>query len=133
MPNLFWYFPTKKSPAKSSLLDFRLVGRGAIMDLSKYFVKDKLIPAIIQDNKTKEVLMLAYMNEESLNKTLKSGYTWFFSRSKNRLWQKGETSGHVQKVVSIFSDCDNDTLLINVEQTGVACHTGAMSCFFNKF
>lgn len=102
------------------------------MDLEKYFIKDKLIPAIIQDNKTKEVLMLAYMNEESLNRTLETGYTWFFSRSKNRLWQKGETSGHVQKIISMFADCDNDTLLINVEQTGVACHTGAMSCFFER-
>ena len=102
------------------------------MNLEKYFIKDKLIPAIIQDNKTKEVLMLAYMNKESLNKTLETGYTWFFSRSKNRLWQKGETSGHVQKVISIFADCDNDTLLINVEQTGAACHTGERSCFFSK-
>ena len=102
------------------------------MDLDKLFVKDKLIPAVIQDYKTNEVLMLAYMNSESLSKTLETGYTWFFSRSRNKLWQKGESSGHVQKVVNIYSDCDNDTLLIKVEQTGVACHTGAASCFFNK-
>lgn len=102
------------------------------MDLTQYFLKNELIPAIIQDYNTKEVLMLAYMNLESLNKTLKTGYTWFFSRSRNKLWQKGDTSGNVQKVLSIFADCDNDTLLINVEQTGVACHTGAKSCFFNS-
>ena len=102
------------------------------MELENLFKKSELIPVVIQDYKTKEVLMLAYMNKESLQKSLKTGYTWFFSRSKNRLWQKGEESGHVQKIVGIFSDCDNDTLLILVKQTGVACHTGNKTCFFNE-
>jgi phosphoribosyl-ATP pyrophosphohydrolase/phosphoribosyl-AMP cyclohydrolase len=102
------------------------------MDLKKYFVKAPLIPAIIQDRSTKKVLMLAYMNEESLQKTIETGYTWFFSRSRNQLWNKGETSGHVQKVISITGDCDDDTLLIEVEQTGPACHTGHESCFYQE-
>ncbi|MCL1901386.1 MAG: phosphoribosyl-AMP cyclohydrolase [Firmicutes bacterium] len=102
------------------------------MELENLFKKSELIPAVIQDYKTKDVLMLAYMNKESLQKSIDTGYTWFFSRSKNRLWKKGETSGHVQKIVKMFSDCDDDTLLIFVEQTGVACHTGNNTCFFNK-
>ena len=100
------------------------------MDTKKYFKKAGLIPAIIQEKETNEVLMLAYMNEESLKKTMETGYTWFFSRSRNQLWNKGETSGHVQKVISITPDCDDDTLLIVVEQTGPACHTGNKSCFY---
>lgn len=100
------------------------------MDLKKYFEKAELIPAIVQEERTKEVLMLAYMNEESLGKTLETGYTWFFSRSRNELWKKGETSGHIQKVVSIVPDCDDDTLLITVNQTGPACHTGNPTCFY---
>ena len=102
------------------------------MDLDKFFVKSELIPAIIQEEATGEVLMLAYMNKESMAKTLETGYTWFFSRSRQKLWNKGESSGHLQKVVSIHGDCDDDTLLIKVVQTGPACHTGAHSCFFNK-
>lgn len=102
------------------------------MDLDCFFKKGELIPAVVVDVKTKDVLMLAYMNEESLAKTLETGYTWFWSRSRNELWNKGATSGHLQKVVSIYGDCDDDTLLVNVEQTGVACHTGSYSCFFNK-
>ena len=102
------------------------------MDVKKYFKKSGLIPAIVTDAENGEVLMLAYMNEESLQKTLETGYTWFWSRSRQELWNKGATSGHLQKVVSIYSDCDNDTLLLNVRQTGVACHTGSYSCFFNK-
>ena len=101
------------------------------MNLDLLFEKSELIPTIIQEIETNEVLMLAYMNKDSLQKTIESGYTWFFSRSRNKLWNKGETSGHLQKVHSIMSDCDNDTLLINVSQTGVACHTGNKSCFFN--
>lgn len=91
-----------------------------------------MLPAIIVEESTKDVLMLAYMNEESYQKTLETGYTWFYSRSREQLWQKGETSGHVQKIVSMALDCDQDTLLISVEQTGPACHTGAHSCFFNE-
>lgn len=98
--------------------------------LKQYFEKSELIPTIIQEYGSNEVLMLAYMNQESLQKTVETGYTWFFSRSRNELWNKGATSGHVQKVVSITPDCDNDTLLILVEQTGPACHTGNKSCFF---
>ena len=99
-------------------------------DLDKFFVKGELIPAICYEVNTKTVLMLAYMNKESLKKTLETGYTWFWSRSRQEYWNKGATSGHLQKVVSIYGDCDNDTLLVNVEQTGVACHTGSYSCFW---
>lgn len=101
-------------------------------DLAVYFQKSELIPAIVQDDRTSEVLMLAYMNRDSLQKTLETGYTWFYSRSRKELWNKGATSGHVQKVVSITPDCDRDTLLIRVLQTGPACHTGSHSCFYRK-
>ena len=100
-------------------------------DLDKYFEKSDLIPAIIIEKGTKDVLMLAYMNRESMKKTLETGSTWFYSRSRRELWNKGASSGHTQKVISIKSDCDDDTLLVEVEQTGVACHTGKKSCFFN--
>ena len=102
------------------------------MDLTKYFAKAALIPAVIQDKNTKKVLMLAYMNEESLAKTIETGYTWFFSRSRNELWNKGATSGNVQKVISVTGDCDDDTLLIEVDQTGPACHTGNETCFYQE-
>lgn len=88
-----------------------------------------LIPAIAQDSKTGEVLMLAYMSQESLAQTLESGFATYFSRSRNELWLKGATSGHTQKVISIALDCDGDALLIKVEQIGVACHTGEATCF----
>lgn len=103
-----------------------------MMDVEKYFKKADLIPAIIQEEATGEVLMLAYMNRESMQKTLETGYTWFWSRSRQELWNKGATSGHLQKIVSIHGDCDDDTLLIKVVQTGAACHTGNHSCFFNE-
>ena len=103
-----------------------------LMDLDLYFQKSELIPAIVVEEKNKEVLMLAYMNRESLQKTLETGYTWFYSRSRQELWNKGATSGLLQKVISIKSDCDDDTLLVTVHQTGVACHTGAYSCFFKE-
>ncbi len=102
------------------------------MELDKYFKKSDLIPAIIQEASTGEVLMLAYMNRESLAKTFETGYTWFWSRSRQELWNKGATSGHLQKVIEIYDDCDDDTLLVKVEQTGAACHTGNHSCFFTK-
>lgn len=92
--------------------------------------QDGLIPVIIQDEHSRQVLMLAYMNEISLKKTLESGQTCFYSRSRKKLWVKGETSGHTQRVCQVLVDCDCDTLLILVEQKGVACHTGAYSCFF---
>jgi len=101
------------------------------MDTIKFDEKG-LIPAIIQQVETGTVLMLAYMNKESLQKTVETGVTWFYSRSRRGLWQKGETSGHVQKVQDIYYDCDADTLLIKVEQTGAACHEGTLSCFSRK-
>lgn len=101
-------------------------------DLEQYFAEGELIPAVVQEVSTGQVLMLAYMNKESLKRTLESGYTWFWSRSRQELWNKGATSGHLQKVVAMYSDCDNDTLLVQVEQTGAACHTGHYSCFYTK-
>ncbi|MCL2107975.1 MAG: phosphoribosyl-AMP cyclohydrolase [Oscillospiraceae bacterium] len=102
------------------------------MNISELFEKSELIPAIVQCAETSEVLMLAYMNLQSLQKTMESGYTWFWSRSRSELWNKGATSGNTQKVKEIFVDCDSDTLLIKVEQRGVACHTGNKTCFFRK-
>jgi phosphoribosyl-AMP cyclohydrolase / phosphoribosyl-ATP pyrophosphohydrolase len=100
-----------------------------LIDKLKYN-SEGLIPAIVQEFSNGKVLMLAYMNRESLEKTLETGQTCFFSRSRNQLWVKGETSGNTQKVKQIFVDCDNDTLLVLVEQKGVACHTGSYSCFY---
>lgn len=96
------------------------------------FNSDGLIPAIAQDATTGEVLMLAYMNQESIEKTLETGQVHYFSRSRQKLWPKGETSGNVQKVKEIFYDCDADALLLKIEQTGPACHTGNRSCFYRK-
>lgn len=96
------------------------------------FAGNGLIPAIIQDVSTDKVLMLAYMNEESLAKTLATGETWFYSRSRQQLWHKGETSGNRQRVEQLLYDCDGDTLLVKVAQTGPACHTGNQSCFFRE-
>ena len=101
-------------------------------ELDRFFVKSELLPAIVQETGTKEVLMLAYMNRESLQKTLETGYAWFYSRSRQELWNKGATSGHLQKVLSIYGDCDDDTLLVEVVQTGAACHTGSHTCFFKE-
>jgi phosphoribosyl-AMP cyclohydrolase len=97
------------------------------------FDEKGLIPAVIQDWKTGEVLMVAYMNAESLRRTVETRLTWFWSRSRQKFWQKGETSGNVQRVKDILYDCDLDTLLVKVEQAGPACHTGARSCFFRSF
>ena len=91
-----------------------------------------LIPAIVQDHYTKEVLTLAYMNAETLALTIAEGRTVFWSRSRQQIWRKGETSGNVQKVVSITADCDGDALVVEVVKNGPACHTGAESCFFNE-
>ncbi len=91
--------------------------------------RDGLIPAIVQDAENGEVLMLAYMNAESLNISLEEGRTCFWSRSRRRLWRKGKTSGHIQRIRSITTDCDRDTLLVMVDQVGPACHTGTRSCF----
>lgn len=94
------------------------------------FNRNGLVPVIIQDHRTFTVLMLAYMNEEAIRATIKTGLTHFWSRSKKKLWQKGETSGNIQLVKKILYDCDADTLLVQVEQVGVACHTGSRSCFY---
>lgn len=93
------------------------------------FNADGLIPAVVQDVRTREVLTVAYMNSESLGLTLEKGETWFYSRSRKALWHKGETSGNFQKVRGIKLDCDNDTVLLEVEPQGPACHTGDYSCF----
>jgi phosphoribosyl-ATP pyrophosphohydrolase/phosphoribosyl-AMP cyclohydrolase len=93
------------------------------------FDDNGLIPAIVQDAVTREVLTLAYMNAESLARTLETKETWFWSRSRKELWHKGETSGNTQRVVDLIADCDNDALVVLVEPTGPACHTGARSCF----
>lgn len=91
-----------------------------------------LVPVVVQDAKTKEVLMLAYANEEALRKTFETGYAHYWSRSRKKLWMKGETSGNVQKVLEVRIDCDNDAILYIVEQKGVACHTGNYSCFYRR-
>ncbi|MBL0386940.1 bifunctional phosphoribosyl-AMP cyclohydrolase/phosphoribosyl-ATP diphosphatase HisIE [Tumebacillus sp. ITR2] len=91
-----------------------------------------LLPCVVQDVQSREVLMLAYMNHESVLKTLETGTTWFWSRSRQEFWNKGATSGHFQQVVRLSYDCDRDTLLAEVNQAGAACHTGAYSCFFEK-
>jgi phosphoribosyl-AMP cyclohydrolase len=96
------------------------------------FDANGLIPAIVQDAGSNEVLMMAWMNRDSLEKTVSTGKTHFFSRSRNKLWLKGESSGHVQHVKSIRTDCDKDTLLILVEQAGAACHDGYYSCFYRE-
>jgi len=91
-----------------------------------------LVPAVVQDANTRQVLMMAYMNVESLKRTLETGETVFWSRSRNELWHKGETSGNTQQVREIFVDCDGDTLLVFVEPKGPACHTGEVTCFYQK-
>ena len=96
------------------------------------FDKEGLIPVIIQEDKTQEVLMLAYMNKEAFEKTIQTGKTHFWSRSRKKLWLKGEESKHFQHVKDIFFDCDTDTLLIKVEQESGACHEGYRSCFFRR-
>ena len=91
-----------------------------------------LLPAVVQDDADGTVLMVGFMDAEAVRRTLSSGRTWFWSRSRRRYWQKGETSGHVQHVRSVTADCDRDTLLVRVEQVGVACHLGYRSCFFRR-
>ncbi len=92
-----------------------------------------LVPVIVQDARTGQVLTLAYMNAEALERTLHTGETWFWSRSRQRLWHKGETSGNIQRVVDIALDCDGDALLVRVHPAGPACHTGAVSCFYRSW
>jgi phosphoribosyl-AMP cyclohydrolase len=107
-------------------------GVRAVTDIGILFEKAPLVPVIVQDDADGTVLMLAHMNREALEKTLETGRTWFYSRSKERLWNKGETSGHFQNVRSIHYDCDADALLVKAEQVGVACHTGERSCFYRE-
>ncbi len=101
-------------------------------ELERIFEISDLVPAIVQNDETGEVLMLAYMNRESLQKSIETGRTWFFSRSRGRLWNKGETSGNYQTIRSIWLDCDADTLLVKVIPAGPACHTGNRTCFFSR-
>ncbi|MGV3771908.1 MAG: phosphoribosyl-AMP cyclohydrolase [Verrucomicrobiales bacterium] len=96
------------------------------------FNSEGLIPAIVQEQSTGRVLMMAWMNKESIQKTVETGKTWFWSRSRKKYWMKGESSGQVQVVKDVAFDCDGDTLLIQVEQTGAACHEGYKSCFFRS-
>ncbi|OGN96850.1 MAG: phosphoribosyl-AMP cyclohydrolase [Chloroflexi bacterium RBG_13_51_36] len=96
------------------------------------FDEKSLIPAIVQDARNGEVLMLGYMNKESLKRTLASGDVWFYSRNRQKLWHKGETSGNFLRLKSMTKDCDNDTLLIKAEPTGPVCHTGNQTCFFQQ-
>jgi len=102
--------------------------KSALSDIK--FNKDGLIPVVAQCVKSGTVLMMAWMNEEALKKTIDTNDMYYFSRSRQKLWQKGETSGHFQKLIELRLDCDNDTLLALIEQTGAACHTGTKSCFF---
>lgn len=101
-------------------------------EILKRLKSGELIPAIAQNNLDNQVLMLAYMNEEALEKTIETKFATYWSRSRNKLWKKGETSGNFQKVLSISYDCDADSILLKVDQMGPACHTGKTSCFHNS-
>jgi len=103
-----------------------------ILDKVDFEKNDGIIPAIAQDATTNEVLMMAYMDKQSLELTLSTGFAHYYSRSKQKLWKKGETSGHTQEIVDVLLDCDNDTVLLKINQEGVACHTGRKSCFFTS-
>ena len=103
------------------------------IDKIDWLKMDNLIPVITQDATTNEVLMLGYMNKEALELTVKTKYAHYFSRSRQRIWKKGESSNHLQEIVEILVDCDNDTILLKVNQSGVACQTGRRTCFFTKF
>jgi len=104
----------------------------SILDKVDFDKNNGIIPAIAQDASTNEVLMMAYMDKQSLSLTLSTGFAHYYSRSKQKLWKKGETSGHTQEVVDVLLDCDNDTVLLKINQEGVACHTGRKSCFFTS-
>ncbi len=110
---------------------FRRLSEEEMWDLIRWDERG-LVPAIVQDAHTGQVLTLAYMNEAALRQTLATGETWFWSRSRKRLWHKGETSGNIQRVVEIAVDCDGDALLLRVEPAGPACHTGAVTCFYRR-
>lgn len=128
--NIEKVFPMKLSFAKEGIT---VSACEASMKWSDFKLNsDGMLPVVVQDYKTNEVLMVAYMNEEAYNKTVETGKMTYWSRSRNELWIKGDTSGHYQYVKSISADCDNDTLLAKVSQVGAACHTGSYSCFFNE-
>ena len=101
-------------------------------DVAARFAEGTLVAAIAQDSQSGQVLMMAWMNEEALTQTLETNKVTYWSRSRNQLWTKGESSGHTQKLISMSYDCDGDALLLQVEQTGAACHTGERSCFFRE-
>ncbi|MHA2390805.1 MAG: phosphoribosyl-AMP cyclohydrolase [Promethearchaeota archaeon] len=100
------------------------------LDFTK--IEGNLIPVIVQDHVSNEVLMLAFANKITIQKTLETGYTHFYSRSRKEIWKKGETSGHVQEIKKLITDCDNDSILIKIDQTGAACHKGYYSCFYKE-
>ena len=100
-------------------------------DADVVYKDDGLLPAVIQDAASGEVLMVGYMNDEAVRRTRESGVVWFYSRSRQSMWQKGETSGHVLRVREIWTDCDRDTVLVKAEPAGPTCHTGERSCFFS--
>jgi len=102
-----------------------------LLDFSK--TEGDLVPVITQDSQTNEILMLAFANEEAVRRSLETGYAHYYSRSRNELWKKGETSGHVQKIQQVITDCDSDSLLFKVKQIGAACHKGFDTCFYNEF
>jgi len=114
----------------STPADFNDIEEG--LDFQPRFDVSGLVTCVATDAGTGEVLMVAHMNEEALRKTIASGEAWYFSRSRNTLWRKGETSGHTQRVVEMRMDCDQDAVWIRVEQSGAACHTGRRSCFYRK-
>ena len=114
----------------STSADFNDIEDG--LKLQPKFDAAGLVTCVVTDAGTGEVLMVAHMNDEALRKTIASGEGWYFSRSRNALWRKGETSGHTQRVVEMRMDCDQDAVWIRVEQTGAACHTGRRSCFYRK-
>jgi len=109
----------------------RADGTGSVLGSLK-FNEQGLIPAIVQDDDNGQVLMMAWMNEEALRRTIESGQTCFWSRSRGKYWVKGETSGHTQKVMSLHIDCDRDVILVRVQQVGAACHEGYRTCFFRR-
>ena len=101
-----------------------------ILDFSK--IQGNLLPVVAQDYQTNEILMMAFANEEAVRRSLETGYAYYYSRSRDALWKKGETSGHVQEIQRVITDCDNDSLLIKIKQIGAACHKGFDTCFYNE-
>ena len=102
-----------------------------LLDFSK--IEGDLVPVITQENQKNEILMLAFANEEAVRRSLETGYAHYYSRSRSELWKKGETSGHVQEIQQVITDCDSDSLLFKVKQIGAACHKGFDTCFYNEF